>query len=229
MKHRFTLIELLVVIAIIAILAAILLPALQKARDRAREISCNSNLKSIGQLLLFYNTDHRRIPPQGYGATGDAAQYARWQDFLFTMGSGQPLSQKLYFAEKGAPAGIYACPNSGRAGDETIGNFEKRHYSLNSYLTSESYWKGNINKVSRASERMLAGDHGLDTWGTEGISSIDSFGFRHGGERAANVFHVDGHVTSLTHSKIGSINGWMSGDLGTNNQGHYFWGRCWSK
>lgn len=58
MKKGFTLIELLVVIAIIAILAAILFPVFAQAREKARQISCISNLKQIGTGMLMYSQDY---------------------------------------------------------------------------------------------------------------------------------------------------------------------------
>jgi prepilin-type N-terminal cleavage/methylation domain-containing protein len=130
-KHRgFTLIELLVVIAIIAILAAMLLPALSKAKQRAQAVACLSNLKQVGVSLQMYVDDNsQRLP--GPVWTGAAASYSQSSkdEFIYYLAgylsdptpSGNPVVSKTF-----------VCPGYVRQAPEVTSLIGRKIFLLNS-------------------------------------------------------------------------------------------------
>ena len=127
----FTLIELLVVIAIIAVLASMLLPALNQARGKAKDAKCSSNLKQLGLYMNMYVDQNNGVIPS---ASWNVAPWTgRWQDMLMRLYSPelQPASWDYCHLQGNTgskfPAGPFACPAS-RSFDHTR---SYRHYGIN--------------------------------------------------------------------------------------------------
>ena len=130
-REGFTLIELLVVISIVALLIALLLPALQLARNEARTAVCGSNMRQLGIAFQTYANDHEgRLPAYG-GATGRASYHAEplWsQTIMPYAGKENPAPYRFHFGWNG-PTGpgfssdqiFMPCPANDPAEPEEIG------------------------------------------------------------------------------------------------------------
>ena len=223
-RNKFALIELLIVIAIIAILAAMLLPALGHARNMARTAACKANFKTIGTASMLYTDTYDgwivTTMPKGWNPD------RTW--FCLLSGknySGSPNNNSAgfgvtYYGYR-KTSGTVACPSEkipfGSYSESGI--FMYTHYVLNGHLAGYSVdpaFSGmrKITAVRKPTEAIFAGDslagEGL------GIGNLLQFAYRHGGGEyrplnstlppkngsRTNILFQDGHVVDASNAEL---------------------------
>lgn len=237
MKRRthFTLIELLVVIAIIAILAAMLLPALSAARDRAKTSNCLSNLKQIQLAYQMYsNENNGALLP---------AKFNLWSGWWGTVipdyVNGYKCGVVGYLGEEQYNSGdwkVFQCPSEslGFGNWTNDGLLPYTHYSMNSQIVGQGY--GLTDPVQPCSEVQLTDaskaviffdakyQHQYIKYLTHLIDQVSRKGnlenpLRHGGNKSLNCGFYDGHAEMIVDPK----NYWHYS--ASNSSANLRWGR----
>ena len=215
-KRSFTLIELLVVIAIIAILAGLLLPALNNAREMARKTSCINNFSMLGKAMLMYLDDNN-----GYFALYDnALGNSSSRKYVFSLGSAGLFTDYLKIGKPNTSGWLGRITNTGKRDPLTCPSRVAKPGTTTYSIGINKHWGGgsswdtlpsetklsNVRHPSRSmdmAETDLLRDHIpplLSYYDNSSSSSSVDVGFPH--HKRAISLYMDGHVDAKTKDLI---------------------------
>ncbi len=183
----FTLVELLVVISIVAVLIALLLPALGQAKELAQQTKCAANIRGVGLNINIYADSHENVIPPAIATNPSSGNPFTWAGFLTYEYDFSPWY--LYPQQP-----FMRCPSEPRAGT-TGGALD---YAMNKYSTGVDRDK----IVEPSSKPMIADSQSVGTAYSMVLyepspNYYQRFDYRHMGEAVASMVFFDGHVEAI--------------------------------